>query len=149
MCGKGVLLAEAPHGVHVVGVDKCVFQLQGASENLCKVGHVAGELLRGDASRLALMSASVDVAVCDMPFGKQSGSIEENQERYPAILAELWRVVKPGGRCVLLTSTPNGPAVTEGAARSGWTVARRQEVKLPFKMQCVVYVLLRGLGWQP
>ena len=43
----------------------------------------------------------------DLPFGKQFGTVQGNETLYPRVLAELARVVRCGGRAVLLTSADN------------------------------------------
>ena len=64
-------------------------------------------LVQGSCARMPLPRNSVDVLVCDMPFGKMFGSVEDNKVLYPRMLGEAAKVVKPGGRAVLLTSDDN------------------------------------------
>jgi tRNA (guanine6-N2)-methyltransferase len=55
------------------------------------------------AEALPLTARSVDRVVANLPFGKQVGSHRDNQRLYPAVLAELDRVLTADGRAVLLT----------------------------------------------
>ena len=70
------------------------------SQNLERVGRV--DLARWDATALPLESASVDRIVSNPPFGKQLSSIDKIGPLYEAAAAEWDRVLKPGGRAVLL-----------------------------------------------
>ena len=52
-----------------------------------------------------LRTASVDVIICDLPFGKRCSSAQANQKLYAMALQEFGRLLRPGtGRCVLLTA---------------------------------------------
>lgn len=62
------------------------------------------ELKEWDARDLPFENESIDKIVCNLPFGKQIGSEEENKELYGAFLGEVTRLLRPGGRAVLLTS---------------------------------------------
>jgi hypothetical protein len=44
-------------------------------------------LLVGDATAPPLKRATVDVLLCDLPFGKMHGSVQENRSLYPRVLA--------------------------------------------------------------
>jgi demethylmenaquinone methyltransferase/2-methoxy-6-polyprenyl-1,4-benzoquinol methylase len=90
-CGTGdfALMARA-RGARVVGLDFAGAMLAAARER-CPSG-VA--LVRGDALRLPLASGSVSVAV--------SGFALRNFVAIPPVLAELARVLRPGGRVGLL-----------------------------------------------
>lgn len=48
-------------------------------------------------------AASQDYLACDPPWGDDIGDHEGNAELYPRFLAEAARVLKPGGRLVLLS----------------------------------------------
>lgn len=62
------------------------------------------DVLQWDAGNLPLKTASVDVIVTDLPFGKKSGSLQANWLLYPRMLQETGRVCRPdSARAVLLT----------------------------------------------
>jgi len=83
-------------------------QLADAAVNLARGGVTDRvDLLHGDCTRSPLRDGTVDVLVCDLPFGKMHGCVEANRSLYPAVLAEAGRLVRPGGRAVLLTSDDN------------------------------------------
>ena len=62
------------------------------------------DIRQWDARHLPLEDASVDKIATNPPFGKQLRGTQTPAKLYPPILAELQRVVRPGGRIVLLTS---------------------------------------------
>jgi len=88
--------------------------VQNSDTNLRSVnkGHgktISVDILRWDVTRLPLRSASVDVILCDLPFGKKVGSPLQNQVLYPKALHEMARVTrKETGRAVLLTADKGG-----------------------------------------
>ena len=90
-CGTGdfALLARE-RGARVVGVDFAGAMLAAARE---RCPHAIA-LVRGDALRLPLADGSVSVAV--------SGFALRNFTAIPPVLAELARVLRPGGRVGLL-----------------------------------------------
>ena len=52
-------------------------------------------LLVGDATAPPLKPATVDVLLCDLPFGKMHGSVEGNRTLYPRVLAAAAALVIP------------------------------------------------------
>ncbi len=90
-CGTGdfAILAQE-RGASVVGLDFAGMMLAAAHERCPD----AITLVRGDALRLPLASGSVSVAV--------SGFALRNFVAIPPVLAELGRVLRPGGRLGLL-----------------------------------------------
>jgi tRNA G10 N-methylase Trm11 len=61
------------------------------------------EMARWDATRLPLRDDSVDIVVVDLPFGVRCSKASANRKLYPQALKEMGRVVRPGGRAVLMT----------------------------------------------
>jgi tRNA (guanine6-N2)-methyltransferase len=57
-----------------------------------------------DARALPLDEASVTAVTCNLPFGVQISTPEENRRLYPAVMKELKRVMQIGARAALLTN---------------------------------------------
>ncbi len=106
MCGSGTLLAERMlFGKYeqVLGGDIAGRHVEIARQNLEGLG-TGWRVSRWDARKLPLASASVDAVATNPPFGKQIGSQQDVERLYPAVVAELARVLKPEGRAVILSS---------------------------------------------
>jgi len=106
MCGTGTILIErglaCRHGL-LIGGDIDGAAIAAAVEN---VGprHRPRELMLWDARRLPLADGTVDRVASNLPFGRQLGTPRELPALYLALAGELERVLKPGGKAVLLTS---------------------------------------------
>ena len=113
MCGAGTILAEQIElskarkagRVEVRGGDRDMNMLRAAASNLHRVGPAL--LAHWDATRLPLATESVDRIVSNPPFGKQLSSPDEIGPLYRAAVRECNRVLRPGGRAVLLVSEPD------------------------------------------
>jgi tRNA (guanine6-N2)-methyltransferase len=106
LCGAGTLLIERAMIERyrlLLGGDIDPVALQAAAENIGP-RHKPRQLLRWDAGRLPLASASVDKVATNLPFGKQVGSPRENQRLYRAAFGEIDRLLRPQGRAVVLSS---------------------------------------------
>lgn len=53
---------------------------------------------------MPLEDASVDKIITNLPWGIKSGTRADNRRLYPRLIAEFKRVLRPGGRMVLLTA---------------------------------------------
>lgn len=135
MCGAGTILAEAldiagkrsrAGKVHVVGGDVDPNAVFVASQNLEKMGPV--DLARWDATALPLETTSVDRIVSNPPFGKQLSSIDQIGPLYEAASAEWDRVLRPGGRAVLLAMEQEGLRRVLMARK--WSISRQIRVRL-------------------
>ncbi|XP_076850685.1 U6 snRNA (guanine-N(2))-methyltransferase THUMPD2 isoform X2 [Brachyhypopomus gauderio] len=95
MCGVGTILLEAaqecPDCVFI-GMDTEEGQLQKAAENVDAAGQ-KGRILLVQSSCMAipLPTASVDVVLCDVPFGRKFSCSMDMPTALPQILAEMER----------------------------------------------------------
>lgn len=143
MCGAGTILAEAldvarrrrGDPVRVIGGDIDPNAMFVTSQNLEKVGRA--DLARWDATSLPLASGSVDRVVSNPPFGKQLASPEEIGPLYIAAAREWDRVLKPGGRAVLLVMEYDALRAPLRARR--WAVTRQLKARL-LGQPCVLSV---------
>ncbi|XP_051010958.1 LOW QUALITY PROTEIN: tRNA (guanine(6)-N2)-methyltransferase THUMP3-like [Acomys russatus] len=119
MCGTAVIPieedTEESHCYHIAGdnnplaVNRAANKISSLLTNSqIKDGKIPWILpidaVEWDICNLPLRTASVDVIVTDMPFGKGIGSKKRNQNLHPACLWEMSHVCRPGtGRAVLLT----------------------------------------------
>jgi ArsR family transcriptional regulator len=97
-CGTGALVAELAGAVRrVVGVDQSAEMLAAARERAAGLSNV--ELHEGDLGALPLADASCDAALMllSLAYAPQPA----------AALAELARVLKPGGRAVIVDLLPH------------------------------------------
>lgn len=99
-CGTGDLCEElGAAGLTPIGVDLSFGMLAAA--------RTSAPLVQGDALRLPLRTGSIDGVTC--------GFALRNLESLPPFLAELARVVRPGGRIALLeVATPPNPVLRWG-----------------------------------
>lgn len=106
MCGAGTLLIERGETARyrrLLGGDSDPAAVEAAQIN---VGprYQPIELRRWSAESLPVEDQSVDVILCNLPFGRRIGNEAAIRNLYPALLAEWSRVIAPDGRMVLLTS---------------------------------------------
>jgi 23S rRNA G2445 N2-methylase RlmL len=144
MCGAGTILAEAlwlraarggrrrppdetgPPRCLTWGGDLDAAALRAAGSNLRRLGQTL--LARWDARRLPLPDHSVDRVVSNPPFGKQIGRPEEIGPLYGGMIREFGRVLRPGGRAVLLTSAT--AALADAARAVGWKRSEQLRVRV-------------------
>jgi tRNA (guanine6-N2)-methyltransferase len=134
MCGAGTLLAEHLVLMRTVraffppalGGDVDAGAARAASVNLRRIAPAV--LARWDAAHLPLASASVDRILSNPPFGKKLGTPEEIGPLYGRMLREYDRVLKPGGRAVLLVGDPG--KLNAAAHAVGWRSQRQATVRI-------------------
>ena len=134
MCGAGTILAEQillskqrkAGFIATIGGDLDWNALFAATTNLRKVGPAL--LSRWDSRRLPLATESIDKIVCNPPFGKQLSTPEEIVPLYTSASREWDRVLKPGGRAVLLVS--DGDILAEALQPWGWAASRKYKVEV-------------------
>lgn len=131
-CGAGTILAEQLElgrqrhlEATLIGCDQDAHAVHCAGENLQRLGAVS--LVRADARALPLASESVDRIVSNPPFGKQLSSMEEIGPLYQSAAREWGRVLKPGGRAVVLVAEAT---VLRGAVPRDWHSQRQLRVRI-------------------
>lgn len=101
-CGEGrhVIHACLEHNIIGIGVDMSARDLNTARERFLPFANYNGKsqfvLQRGDATRLPFADKSIDKIICS--------EVLEHIEDYQTVLAEIKRVLKPGG--LLAISVP-------------------------------------------
>ena len=97
-CGTGAVAAElAPAVAKVVGVDDSPAMLRAARRRTAGLGNV--DLVRGDLSAVPVATASCDAAVCVLALTYVADPA--------AVVAEMGRVLRPGGRAVVVDLLPH------------------------------------------
>ena len=104
MCGTGSLPIEGAinfsRAVHMGG-DISAEDIKKARQSAA-LQCVSVDVAPWDSCRLPLRQSSVDAVCTDLPFGRRHGSHKQNQSLYPRALREYARVVRTGGRAVML-----------------------------------------------
>jgi tRNA (guanine6-N2)-methyltransferase len=77
---------------------------------------------------LPLEDDSVDRILCNPPFGKKIGTADEVAPLYRQALREMDRVLRPGGRAVLIAS--DTAALDEAARAVEWQRQRRVNLRI-------------------
>lgn len=153
MCGAGTLLAEAleyarrrktgeQEGWNLTawGGDIDRLHVKAAEVNLRNMGTVALETW--DARRVPAEDGTIDRILCNPPFGKQLSTPEEIGPLYRQAVREMDRVLKPGGRAVLLVSEL-GP-MTDAVEAVGWKKLKTVRVRI-LGQRSVIGVYRKGL----
>ncbi|XP_062516692.1 THUMP domain-containing protein 2-like isoform X2 [Corticium candelabrum] len=117
MCGSGILLIESARewkDAVYVGCDLSDSQLFRAVDNVKEASPHNVFLMEANATHLPVVNDSVDVVICDLPFGQQHGIPETINKLYTLFAKEVNRVLKSEGTLVLLTSTANIEILLQG-----------------------------------
>lgn len=85
-------------------------------------------IVRWDAKRLPLANDSIDCIITNPPFGKQLSSPKLIGPLYKALVAEFHRVLKPGGKAVIIVSDIE--AMQQAAWDQGWSQSTQVRIKL-------------------
>ncbi len=103
-CGSGTILLEAARaGWQAEGIDIDPGAVRVSRKNAPGI-----QVRQGDARQLPFGDSSVQACVSNLPFGKQYAVQQDMRAWLRAVLSEVARVTRPGGRAVLLA--PGIPA---------------------------------------
>ena len=129
MAGSGTLLIErlaAGPVALAAGLDRDPLALDAATQNLGGTRPSVG-LVRADATVAPFPAGSWDCILADLPYGHRMGSHAENQQLHPRLLDECRRLLRPGGRVVVIThELRRFQAALDHAPE--WRTARRIQV---------------------
>ncbi len=105
MCGTGTILIEraALGPARLIGSDAFGEAMREVCMNLNATG-VTAHLVQADARRLPFASAGIDKVLCNLPWGRRVLSYRTIRRLYKRFVPELERVMRPGGKAVLLTT---------------------------------------------
>jgi tRNA (guanine10-N2)-dimethyltransferase len=140
MCGTGgVLLEAALVGARVVGADAQWKMARGSRTNLeALTPEATWDVLRGDATSLALRDDSVDGVVFDAPYGRQSKIARHDlADLVAGALAEAARVAP---RAVVVADR----SWEDAAVDAGWQVDELFERRVHGSLTRYVHVLTRA-----
>jgi ubiquinone/menaquinone biosynthesis C-methylase UbiE len=139
--GAGVALLRPLCRERVVGLDFSQGMLEVCRHNAANmVGGAPVELVRGDALAMPF-AASFDVVTC---FGAFGHILEQDEPRF---VAEVARVLRPGGRFVFVTAyTPpvTSPGYWMARAFNAAMRVRNLLIKPPFIMYYLTFLLPRA-----
>ncbi|KAK8788334.1 hypothetical protein V5799_021887 [Amblyomma americanum] len=106
-------------------------------------GELCLDVCQWNVCALPLRTASVDVFITDLPFGKRMGSRPDNRILYPGLLKELARVARlRTGRAVLLTQDKKSLSVAVGRVGRLWRQVRVHGVNVG-GLSAAIYFLRR------
>lgn len=106
VCGAGTILIERAHlgrYAMLAGYDRDAEALAAAAANIGPRYRPVG-LARADAARIPMRDGAATHLISNLPWGTRYGSHPENRRLYPRLFEEFARVVRPGGRMVMLTA---------------------------------------------
>jgi tRNA (guanine10-N2)-dimethyltransferase len=137
--GTGGLLVEAglmSKEIHVVGCDIQKKMALGACKNL-RFYETNYDVIRGDSLRLGILDNAVDAIVTDFPYGQSTPiAAASPADFYKGALAEMYRVLKPGRRAIVVSKEPIEKLLTD----VGFTVieTHRQRIHRSLTRQITV-----------
>jgi tRNA (guanine6-N2)-methyltransferase len=106
MCGAGTILIERAHlgrYAMLTGYDRDSDAIAAARLNIGPRYRPLG-LGVADAARLPMRNGAASHLITNLPWGSRFGSHQDNRQLYPLLIEEFARVVRPGGRLVMLTA---------------------------------------------
>jgi len=130
LCGAGTLLIEralAAEYSALYGGDRDPSAVAVARANARAAG-IAIDVQEWDTLALTLPEKSVDVVLTNPPFGKKVELHGDPYAFYGRLVTELQRVLRPGGRLVLITSQADAFRRSVAALPSPFIVRRRVPV---------------------
>jgi 23S rRNA G2445 N2-methylase RlmL len=135
MAGAGTIPIEGSHiypSCHFIISDHSMLNMDIARQNVKEcAGTGPLTLFCCDAAKIPLRHQSVDVVVSDLPFGMRHGSASANKSLYPSLFKQMERLLRSGGRAVLLTMAKSViKQVIDQRRKFGWTLVRERPMEV-------------------
>jgi tRNA G10 N-methylase Trm11 len=111
-CGSGTLVAEATRA----GWDATGADVDAAAVTMARRNVSGAQLFRSDVRRVPLRDGVCGAVAANLPFGRQF-RVDDPRHFYAAALAEIARVVAPGGHVVVLVPRLQPPAALQLRAK--------------------------------
>ncbi len=104
MCGAGTVLIERHEIGHarLIGSDLFEAAMTEARINT-RAASVPAHLIQADARHMPYPTGSIDVVISNPPWGRRVLAHRSMWRLYHSIFGEIERVLRPGGRAVILT----------------------------------------------
>lgn len=128
-----------------VAIEHCIKNTAGLLSSPKSSKFAPLNTVKIDSTKMPFRTASIDVIVSDLPFGKRIGTKTMNSTLYPKLLEEMARVTPPStGRAVLLTQDYKNMkrSLMLPIAHKSWKNQRTSFLKLG-NLTCHVYSLMR------
>ena len=111
----GILVEACLMGIECLGIEAQGRLVKGA---ICNLENMKCALVLGDAKRLALKDASIYGAVLDIPYGRSARILASSKEDLlKESLSELFRVIRPGRRMVIVADGPIDSQISNAGFR--------------------------------
>lgn len=136
----GILVEACLMGIEGLGIEVQNRLVKGA---LCNLEDLNCTLVLGDAKRLPLKDASLCGAVLDTPYGRSARILASSKEDLLIqSLIELFRVIKPGRRMVIVADGPLDLLLS----RAGFKIIQRHTDRVHRSLTRHIFLCLREGG---
>ncbi|MGB9594730.1 MAG: methyltransferase [Candidatus Poribacteria bacterium] len=109
LCGAGTIAIERAYFGRcdmIIAGDIQQNSIESAKDNI-ESNRKNINLIQWDVNFLPIRDHSINKVVCNLPFGKQTGSQTENKGLYVSFFKEIRRIMRSQGKCVLLVIDSN------------------------------------------
>lgn len=134
----GILVEACLMDIEGLGIEVQNRLVKGA---LCNLEEMDCALVLGDAKRLPLKEASICGAVLDTPYGRSARILASSkQDLLKESLIELFRVIKPGRRMVIVADDPLDFLLIS----AGFKIIQRHTDRVHRSLTRHIFLCLRG-----
>jgi tRNA (guanine10-N2)-dimethyltransferase len=134
----GILIEACLIGIMGVGIEVQSRLVKGA---LCNLDGLDCQLISGDAKRLPFYNSSFHAAVLDTPYGRSAKILATSKELLiEESLAELFLVIKPGRRMVILADRP----IDDQLTKAGFEILQKHTDRVHRSLTRHIFICKKG-----